>query len=142
MKNAVYIAILALFVVSCSNQENTDTNASFLANKTSIKWDNIVLDKGTVNYGEEVEAVFSVTNTGNNPLMLATVKPSCGCTVAEYTEEAILPGKTGYVKAKYDTQGTLDEYGTGEYPQAKTISVSTNTDPAGTKLTLKVNVKK
>lgn len=142
MKKVLFIIVFSLVASACSEQVSDKPDASFIANKTSVEWDEILLDKGTVNYGETVEAIFNVKNTGNHPLMIAAVKPSCGCTVAEYTEEAILPGETGYVKAMYDTQGTLDQYESGEYPQAKSIDVSTNTDPAGTELTLKVNVKK
>ncbi|MDP5171824.1 MAG: DUF1573 domain-containing protein, partial [Bacteroidia bacterium] len=37
----------------------------------------------------------------NVPLTIASVKPSCQCTVTEYSTEAIAPGESGYVMARY-----------------------------------------
>ncbi|MFW5759375.1 MAG: DUF1573 domain-containing protein, partial [Cyclobacteriaceae bacterium] len=47
---------------------------------------------------------FTFTNSGNTPLIISNVKPSCGCTVTEYTKEPVMPGKQGFVKATYDTK--------------------------------------
>ncbi|MDR0384515.1 MAG: DUF1573 domain-containing protein [Prevotellaceae bacterium] len=52
-----------------------------------------------------VSHVFKFTNTGNAPLVIRNVETSCGCTSPEYTKEAVLPGKSGTVKATFDPSG-------------------------------------
>lgn len=48
---------------------------------------------------------FSLSNTSDKPVMILSVKPSCGCTTPEWSKEPILPGKTGIVKAQFDPKG-------------------------------------
>lgn len=50
----------------------------------------------------QVSTTFEFTNNENAPLIINSVKPSCGCTAADYTKEPILPGQKGYIKANYN----------------------------------------
>lgn len=64
----------------------------------------------THEFGEVVEGKmasyeFQVTNTGNQPLIISNVQPSCGCTSPHWTKEPIMPGKTGIIKATYNSAG-------------------------------------
>ena len=45
---------------------------------------------------------FKFTNTGKVPLILQGVEASCGCTTPEWSQEPILPGKTGMIKVSFD----------------------------------------
>ncbi len=45
---------------------------------------------------------FKFTNTGKTPLILQGVEPSCGCTTPEWSQEPVLPGKTGLIKVSYN----------------------------------------
>lgn len=56
-----------------------------------------VVFKGVATY----EFIFE--NTGKEPLILTQPKSSCGCTVAEWPKEPILPGKTGKITVTYKT---------------------------------------
>ena len=47
---------------------------------------------------------YRFTNTGKMPLIISTVKTSCGCLVASRPKEPILPGESGIIRAKYDTK--------------------------------------
>ncbi len=86
----------------------------------------IKLDKMTHNFGEfsadspVVTAVFTFTNVGDAPLVIHRAIGSCGCTVPEYTQEPVLPGKTGTLKVTYN--------GKGRYPGhfKKSITLRTN----------------
>ena len=49
------------------------------------------------------ERFFTITNTGNKPLVLTNVKASCGCTTPEWSKDPILPGKTAQIKVGYNT---------------------------------------
>ncbi|MDE5674007.1 MAG: DUF1573 domain-containing protein [Muribaculaceae bacterium] len=44
-------------------------------------------------------------NTGSKPTFIRNVRPSCGCTGAEYTEDMIQPGDTATVSFIYDPSG-------------------------------------
>ncbi len=79
-----------------------------------------VKDVGTVAQGEMVEVDFSIINEGTDSLQVKAVRPTCGCTVADYDKE-IAAGGTGLVKAKLDTK---DFSG----PISKSILIMTN-DP-------------
>ncbi len=91
------------------------------ANYSTIKWIDSVKDFGTMIQGPKVKIVFHFLNSGNKPLYLAEVKPSCGCTLADYTKSAILPGQQGEVTAEYDTN-----HGMANQPVRKSISVTCN----------------
>ena len=60
-------------------------------------------DFGKIKKGETVQHVYTVTNTGENPLIISSVKPACGCTAPDYTKEPILPGKTGQITLMFDS---------------------------------------
>jgi Protein of unknown function (DUF1573) len=90
-------------------------------------------DFGTVNEGEVVEHTYSFKNTGEAPLIIQSAQPSCGCTVPDWTKEPIPVGGTGFVKAKFDTNGKPNA-------QNKTITVTANTWPKQTVLRFKAMV--
>ncbi len=46
-----------------------------------------------------VTVEYTITNTGNEPLVLTNVTTSCACAVADWTKEPIAPGAKGTVKA-------------------------------------------
>ncbi len=96
---------------------------------TSIKFDNIKYDWGTIKQGQSVSHTFRVTNTGNAPLVIANAKASCGCTVPDWTKAPIPPGKTGEIKVKFDSTGKSGQ-------TTKTVTVTANTEPENTVLTI------
>ncbi len=73
------------------------------ASAQTISFDNTVLDYGTIKPGSDGNRVFTVKNTGDKPLIISNVKPSCGCTTPDWSKEPILPGKTGQIKVHYNT---------------------------------------
>ncbi|MEO9873063.1 DUF1573 domain-containing protein [Ekhidna sp.] len=48
------------------------------------------------------EFTFSFVNNGDIPIRIMNVKASCGCTTPGWTREEVMPGDSGYVKAKYN----------------------------------------
>lgn len=95
------------------NSQKEKTNfAPYLSDSsrfTSFEWKDTIIDFGTVNKGKQVEIKFVCTNTGSKDLVLANVKPSCGCTLADYTRQPIAPGKSGFISAKFDTNKSSGE---------------------------------
>ncbi len=74
----------------------------------------------TINEGEQVVHEFAFTNNGKSPLIITSAVGSCGCTIAEYPHDPILPGKGGVMKVVFNSTG---KYG----HQEKSVTVSTNT---------------
>jgi hypothetical protein len=60
-------------------------------------------DYGTIKQGANGECTFTVTNTGDAPLIITQCAGSCGCTVPECQKEPIKPGATTSITVKYDT---------------------------------------
>lgn len=99
----------------------------------AAKFDNLEYDFGTIKEGEVVEHTFTFKNTGEAPLIIQTAQPSCGCTAPDWSREPIPVGGTGYVKAKFDSNGKPNL-------QNKTITVTANTWPKQTILRFKAMV--
>lgn len=66
-------------------------------------FDKPVYDFQKVTQGKTVVHTFSFRNTGDAPGTIARVSSSCGCTVANVSEKVIRPGKSGTIKATFDT---------------------------------------
>ena len=84
---------------------------------------------GKATDGEIVEYNFRFTNSGKNPLIIIKATASCGCTIPEKPEQPIVPGDTGYIKVKFDTQHRVGN-------AHKTITVISNANPAFPELSL------
>ena len=72
---------------------------------TQVEWSKEVYDFGEVAMGEKILYKFTFKNTGEQPLRVTHVKPSCGCTTPDWTREAIAPGEEGFVEVQFDTNG-------------------------------------
>ncbi len=59
-------------------------------------------DFGQIRQGRPVKFVFQYKNTGDAPLTLETVRTTCGCTAAEWTEGPVAPGASGEISVEYD----------------------------------------
>ncbi len=90
-------------------------------------------DFGTIKEGEVVEYTYAFKNTGEAPLVIQGAQGSCGCTVPDWSKEAIPVGGTGYVKAKFDSNGRTNI-------QNKTVTVTANTYPKTMTLRFKAMV--
>lgn len=72
--------------------------------KADIKFDQTTYNFGTLpSDTATVHCTFTFTNVGDAPLVIHQAWASCGCTIPEYTQEPVLPGKTGTVKVTYNT---------------------------------------
>lgn len=76
---------------------------------------------GQVLWKRPVDIKFSITNEGDQPLVLTDVQPDCDCTVARWTETPIAPNEKGEINVTFDA--TL--LGTFE----KSVAVYTNAEP-------------
>lgn len=102
---------------------------------TTISFKKMSHDFGKVKQNSENVHWFEFTNTGKEPLLISNAQASCGCTVPEYPKEPIPPGGKGRIKVVYSP-------GTQEGQQSKTVTVTANTQPPQTILTITANVVK
>jgi hypothetical protein len=91
-----------------------------------------IKDFGQVAKGEKLKAVFEVRNTGTAPLEISSVRPTCGCTVANF-DKTVAPGATGKIEAEVDTTAFSG-------PIAKSVLVFSN-DPANPQVNLVIKAE-
>lgn len=84
-------------------QQENETKPNDNPNAAEISFKDKVHDYGTLFVGGDGNCEFEFTNTGKEPLILSSVRSSCGCTVPSWPREPILPGKKEVIKVKYDT---------------------------------------
>lgn len=60
-------------------------------------------DFGEVPSGKTVHFLFKYKNISTEPLLLQTVRTTCGCTAAEWTEEPVMPGETGHISIEFES---------------------------------------
>jgi hypothetical protein len=106
---------------------------------TSIEFKELEFDYGTIMEGEKVTHDYVFTNTGNEPLIISNAKGSCGCTVPQWPKDPIAPGATGEIKVQFDSKGKGK---VGGNSQSKRVTLTANTDPVNTYLTIKGIVDK
>ena len=122
MKNLVVILFVGLMSLGVYAQEKVA--------KIEFKTDTI--DYGTIEKGADGVRVFEFTNTGSAPLIITDVKSTCGCTVPKKPDGPIMPGQTGEISVKYDTNRVN--------PIRKTITVMSNADTPTVALKIKGEV--
>ncbi len=66
--------------------------------------DKEVHDFGTLKAGADGSCVFTVTNTGSEPLIISKCEKTCGCTVPACDPSPIAPGGKSEIKVTYDTK--------------------------------------
>ena len=94
----------------------------------NVKWSEVVHDFGDISQNVPVTHKFTFVNTTNDIVIITNVKPSCGCTVANFTKTPVKPGETAFVEAKYDARaaGPFNKSVNvqfGEDFQQKTLSI-------------------
>lgn len=143
MKKTISILAILLFsmtFVFAQNATNKPADASKPVtavnnpNAADISFSKTVHDYGTIFVGGDGNCEFEFVNTGKEPLVLSSVKSSCGCTVPAYPKEPIMPGKKETIKVKYDT----NRIG----PINKTITVTSNAKNSPVVLKITGNVVK
>lgn len=123
MKKIVLVLFVAMIGLSVKAQEKT----------AKIEFKTETVDYGEIAKGSDGVRVFEFTNTGNAPLIISNVRSSCGCTIPKKPEDPIMPGKTGEIQVKYDTNRVG--------PIRKAITVTSNADTPTKILKIKGEIK-
>ena len=78
--------------------------ATLSINSQEFKFEQETIDYGKIIKDSEGERTFVFTNVGDAPLVIQSIKSSCGCTVPKKPEAPIMPGEKGEIKVSYDTK--------------------------------------
>ncbi len=116
MKKFILVLFIGFFALSMNAQTKEEIRKDF--KDPVFQFENEVIDYGEIAQNSDGNRVFKFKNIGKSPLIITSVKGSCGCTVPTKPEEPIMPGETGEIKVKYAT----NRIG----PFAKTITITSN----------------
>ena len=78
-------------------------------------------DFGKVKKGPVAEHTFEFINSGNQPLIIIDVKPSCSCTNVDWDKQPILPGQKGKITLGVKTSELTGVFNKGVYIQSNAI---------------------
>jgi hypothetical protein len=111
-KTLMIFAVILGFAFTASTVRAQDNE------KAEFKFNEEKHDFGKIPQGTPVTTVFEFTNIGQEPLILTDVRPTCGCTIADYTKTPVKNGDKGIIKITYNAAVAS--------PFTKTIVVTSN----------------
>ena len=110
MKRILFVVAVMLIAGIAFSQENAPkkekkdkAQSENVEKRSSILFDKLVHDFGTMEKGDDASCVFTFKNVTKKPVTLTNVKTSCGCTAADWPKEPIAKKKKGSIKVKYDS---------------------------------------
>jgi hypothetical protein len=110
-----------------------DLNAQDAAKPVSgMAWTSTTIDFGKIEQGKPVSAEFEFQNPTMVPLIISSVRPTCGCTIADYPKEPVQPGKSGKISVTFNAASS------GMF--TKSIIVTSNAQEGNTALVIKGEV--
>jgi Protein of unknown function (DUF1573) len=134
MKSLFALFAAVVLMTACQNQAQekkspdaitapagSDATATSQQDLTTVQWIDSSRDMGQITEGQKLEVSFRFKNTGNHPLIIKSVQPSCGCTVPDVPKEPIAPGEEGVIKAVFNSEGKAGK-------NNKTLTVNANTE--------------
>ena len=126
-----FIVLVALSCGSKSNQGSAqESDSTQLAELTYVE---DFFDVGTVHSGEIVRHSFCFRNTGNAPLVVKDIIPSCGCTKVNVSKKILNPYEEAQLEVVFDSKGWFGS-------QYKSVTLRTNGVIREKSVTLKANV--
>jgi hypothetical protein len=132
MKKVLALFVVAVLTISISCSQSSDVDEKVDKNAPYMEFETIEFDYGNINQGDNGTCEFVYKNTGKDPLVLSNVRPSCGCTVPEWSKEPIKKGEEAAIKVKYNT-GRAGSF-------SKSITVYSNASNSPLVLKIKGNV--
>lgn len=102
--------LLLYFLCSaCSEKKRQEKEYNVYASR--INFNDSIHNFGTFSSDSAVQRhVFTFVNKGNVPAVILNIDPSCRCISAEYTREAVQPGKSGKIEVIFDGTQAIAGY--------------------------------
>ena len=99
-----------------------------------FKFSNDTHDFGEIPEGPLAEYDFVFRNSGKKPILINKAYGSCGCTVASWPKEPVMPGKREVIHVTYNTTGRPG-------PIQKEVFINSNADQPQMVLHIRGTVK-
>lgn len=137
MRKLFYIGIIALLVVACQSNRQTqqrqasedslkDVRVDFVKGNAAIKFDTIYYDLGSLDInGPDQTRDFFFANTGGEPLVIKNVETSCPCLDVVYPKDSIAPG----CKSKITLTLKMQEMGSGQFYRSANVYTNASDEP-------------
>ncbi|MEW5846895.1 MAG: DUF1573 domain-containing protein [Bacteroidota bacterium] len=130
----LFCGLIVLIALSCGTKsKQTPEQVADSTHFAELTYIEDFFDAGTVHSGELVKHSFRFKNTGNIPLVVKDVIPSCGCTKVDVSQKILKPGDEATVEVVFDSKGWFGS-------QYKAVTLRTNGVIREKSVTLKANV--
>ena len=129
-----FIIILEVVLVTTLTSCKTKSQISDQEAVSKIEFSETIFNYGDIPFKSDGKCEFEFRNFSDKPLVINTVKTSCGCTNPVWPKKPVGPGETGIISTKYNTKIT------GAFQ--KSITVYSNAENSPAMLFVKGNVLK
>lgn len=107
MKKILILSALVIGLTTVKVNAQTQSTVASTAvaqdvNAPEFKFVEETHDFGKIPQGKPVTVELKFTNVGKSPLILSAVEPTCGCTVAKFTQTPIKKGEEGSITLTYN----------------------------------------
>jgi hypothetical protein len=102
MKTAVRFCLFVVFSLFFSKLIAQTEN---IQEKTTVQWEPDTLFFENMNEGDILLDSFKVTNTGEHPYLVRSVKTTCDCTLFRVPKKPLMPGETATIRVEFDSAG-------------------------------------
>ncbi len=123
---SLFLAVMIIGSTGVLNAQDAAKPVSGMA------WTSTTIDFGKIEQGKPVSAEFEFQNPTMVPLIISSVRPTCGCTIADYPKEPVQPGKSGKIAVTFNAASS------GMF--TKSIIVTSNAQEGNTALVIKGEV--
>jgi hypothetical protein len=107
---------------------------SLSAQEPMMSFDKTTHDFGKIKITDNVSVDFIIKNTGKAPLFLSEPRSTCGCTVASYPKEPIMPGQSSKITVTFEPEK--------EGPFTKQVTIFSNAENSPVTLVIKGEIIK
>jgi len=125
-----FFLFFTYFAFGQSNYTTTNPTNDYVAILTFSETEH---DFEEIKQGDIVEHTFNFKNTGKQPLVIAGVNTTCGCTATKWSNQPILPNSSGSITVQFNTAGK-------QGIQNKVITVKSNATNQVERLIIKANI--
>jgi hypothetical protein len=120
MRKIITLFVLGFLTFTVNAQEKLASEKPKDPNAPVFEFVTEVIDYGKIPLNADGVRTFKFKNVGKSPLVINDIKSSCGCTVPKKPAGPIMPGDSGEIEVKYDTNRA------GGF--SKSITVASNAD--------------
>lgn len=103
MRKIIALFVLGFLTFTMNAQEKQVTEKPKDTNAPAFEFVTEVIDYGKIALNADGVRTFKFKNVGKSPLVINDIKSGCGCTVPKKPAGPIMPGDSGEIEVKYDT---------------------------------------